>query len=197
MTTTIDDIMERASQSLAQMDYLTTEALCLDALVEARAAGDWSYYARILLPLQEARRQRRMIACDAGVRLGPSMPTAGVAVLTHPSSREEAKVLRRAAHAERRYVEVMFIDNPADASHWTVRSYDGPDVACEVGSPAGDPDVTWYLQASETLGDAAIAQADAPIGSIERIDQLEQRLAVVIDHEKLHQRLAEAARAIR
>src|SRR5690606_17570305 len=72
MSSTLDDIMERASRSLAAMDYLTCERLCVEALAAARRAQDWSYYARILLPLQEARRQRRLIAADGWVRLGTS-----------------------------------------------------------------------------------------------------------------------------
>ena len=67
MTETIPELMERASVALVDMDYLQCEALCLKALALARAAADWAAYARIVLPLQEARRQRRMIALDGRV----------------------------------------------------------------------------------------------------------------------------------
>src|SRR5690606_32298089 len=79
MTQLINDIMERASQSLATMDYLASERDCLEALALARSQQDWRLYAAIILPLQECRRQRRMIAADGWVMLGSSS-------LTHPAS---------------------------------------------------------------------------------------------------------------
>jgi len=69
-TATLDALMEDASRALAEMDYLTCESLCLKALAAAREDGNWAYYKRILLPLQEVRRQRRMIAADGDVVLG-------------------------------------------------------------------------------------------------------------------------------
>src|SRR5690242_5745264 len=104
MPRTLDDIVESASSALVKMDYLTCEALCLDALTEARRRGDWEYYARILLPLQEARRQRRIIAAEGVVALGvnaaePSIKSkieslnAGSIVLTRPSSVADARTL--------------------------------------------------------------------------------------------------------
>ena len=55
----------------------------------------------------------------------------------------------------------------------------------------------FFIDASEQLGDAAIAQVTQSLGDSTRIDLLEQRLACVLDHEKLHQCLAEAALAVR
>jgi hypothetical protein len=40
------------------------------------------------------------------------------------------------------------------------------------------------------------ADGDAPPGSVRRVDRLQAMLAVVVDHEKLHQRLGDAARAL-
>ena len=56
----LNPIMEAASKSLAQMDYLACEDGCLRALLFAREQRDWPYYARILLPLQEARRRETL-----------------------------------------------------------------------------------------------------------------------------------------
>jgi len=193
---TIDDTMEQASRALAEMDYLAGERLCLRALAQARAAEDWSAYHRILLPLQECRRQRRMIACDAGVRTGPGDAGAGCVVLLPPATAEEARALREQAHAEAQHVEVMLVAEAGDDT-WRVTSYAGPAVHAAVPAPGrGVPDVTWYLRASEALGDAAIAAVDAPLGSLDRLDALAGMLDVVVDHEKLHQRLADAARAL-
>lgn len=138
--------MERASQSLAHMDYLTCEAFCLEALAIARQEQDWAYYARILLPLQEARRQRRMIAADGVVRLGTArleQPVeswmvnlqAGCVVLTHPHKASDAQKLDHEARRLRRCVEVLFADNTEGSEAWTLRSYRGPAVSCLVPAP--------------------------------------------------------------
>ncbi|MFP4225045.1 MAG: hypothetical protein ACLFVN_13395 [Phycisphaeraceae bacterium] len=228
----LDDIMNRASEALARTDYLTCEARCLDALALARDEEEWDYYARILLPLQEARRQRRIIASEAGVRLGSASLTgrpqdwlerhdAGCFLLTRPHTAETASNLASLAWSEELYVEVLFADSRAEGDTWTVLATAGPAVTCELPAPppawrdrwlpagevpepeAGSPlppgetPVDWFIDATEKLGDAAIAQVTAPLGSPERVDQLSRMLDVVTDHEQLHQRLGEAARALR
>ncbi len=188
--------MERASRSLAQMDYLACEALCLEALAAARQRGDWTYYARVLLPLQEARRQRRMIACDAGVFMDQSDPEAGIVVVTPPRTRDDAAKIEQTAKTERRFVEVLYVARCGDAT-WTVASHRGARVSVDRPAPHGRPDVGWCLAASEALGDAALALVDEPPGAAGRIAALETMLAAVADHEILHQRLGDAARAMK
>lgn len=238
--------MERASQALAQMDYLTTETLCLKALRIAREAGDWSYYARVLLPLQEARRQRRMIAADGVVRLGTARlegratgvqswldaMDAGCIVVTHPHGPDEARILEDEARRRRWYIEVLLADNAPEAPAWTLRAFRvGGDVRCTVPAPPtswqdtwlppgeqpmaveneeageangaeppilpGQTPADWFIDATEALGDAALRRVTAPEGDPLRIEQIEQMLQVVTDHEILHQRLGDAARALR
>ncbi len=61
----IDGLMERASEALASRAYFECERLSLDALHRAVAIEDFDRMARIVLPLQEARRQKRDLAFDA------------------------------------------------------------------------------------------------------------------------------------
>ncbi len=61
----IDSIMERASHALVERRYFDAERLCLDALELAHRDGVYERMARICLPLQEARRQKRDLAADA------------------------------------------------------------------------------------------------------------------------------------
>ena len=224
--------MERASQALAQMDYLDCERLCLQALEQARQQDAWDYYARILLPLQEARRQRRMIAADGSIRLGTGgiqgpletlLDTihAGCVAVTRPHTRDDARRLHETAHAQHRLIEVLYFDNDESGPRWTARSFAGPQVSRKLDAPpaewvgrtieprpakpddappspkAGPTPADWFLDASEALGDAALTQVDAPPGSVERLAQLEAYLEVVRSHEILHQRLGDAARAVR
>ena len=236
MPATLDHIMEDASAALARMDYLACESLCLEALGAARGRGDWAYYSRILLPLQEARRQRRMIAAEGTVRLGTTAMNSadearmasletGCLVLTHPLTHDAARDLNRRATANRRFIEVLFADNAADAPHWTLRSFDGPGVTCVVQAPPqswlnvwiqprpgpgsrSDPAIDvvtpvngktpadWFIDATEALGDAALPQLAAGRAGLAEIEALESCLHVVTDHEIIHQRLAAAARAM-
>jgi len=209
-TEKLDDNMERASRALGDMDYLTCEALCLEALAEARRRRSFKYYARVLMPLQEAKRQRRMIASQGEVRLGTSDGgfdpdawladrQAGCIVLTRPFTAEDAKALVRGAREQKKFIEVLFADNAPDSAKWTLRSYDGPAVSCQVPAPgsgrppAQDP-AQWFLDATERLGDAALSGVDETLTGEALILDLEARLRVFPDHELLHQRLAEAAR---
>ncbi|MCC6579848.1 MAG: hypothetical protein IT440_05355 [Phycisphaeraceae bacterium] len=216
---TLDTIMDQASVALAEMDYLTCEARCLAAMEQAKAAGNWRDYARIVLPLQEARRQRRMIAAEGVIRLGssamtepwPEMP-AGCVVLTAPYGAADAAAMQGAARRERRHVEVLWIDNDSRAEMWMVRSFAG--MAAEVSRPAPprawrerwlEPGtilqtpgpVDWVMDAMESLGEAAMAQVRMNAPTVQRIEELEACLAAVSDHERIHQRLWEAAHAAR
>jgi hypothetical protein len=79
--TQIDALMERASQALLRMDYFETIELSLRALDRARRKRDWERVARITMPLQEARRQLRQLATDAGrVFVLRSLPSRGQAL---------------------------------------------------------------------------------------------------------------------
>ncbi|MEM8738789.1 MAG: hypothetical protein AAGG38_09980 [Planctomycetota bacterium] len=212
MSEALDSLMERASGRLVAMDYLGSEALCLQALAAARAAEDWTAYARVLLPLQECRRQRRMIAADTGVQLGTNAcwrdPRDGCVAVTRPLGRDEAERTLRQAESAGRHVEVLWCDNAAEDGTWTVRTFRGPAVSCEVAAPAAgwvhrrlDPGeepgaAHWFVAASEALGDAAIAAVDAERGSRARLEGLEAMVGAVGDHELLHQALADAARTL-
>ncbi len=219
----LDGIMGRASQALADMDYLGCEVLCLEALAEARGVKRFGYYARVLMPLQEARRQRRMIAAQGDILLGTAEPgfdvgrwltgqRAGCIVLTHPHTAKDAKSLADRAYDEKKFIEILFADNAPDAETWTLRSYDGPEISCEVQAPTpGSPDspgshdspaspnedpAQWFLHATEQLGDAALRSTDDSLSGGALVLELEVRLRIFPDHELLHQRLAEAARTV-
>ena len=163
--------MERASQALVRMDYLSAEAQCLDALRRAREAEQWAYYARILLPLQEARRQRRMIAAEGTIRLGtrhqPAAITdwlrdldAGCLVLTQPATADQARALESEARRTQRYVELLLADNAPDADRWTLRAFRGPAVTCTLAAPPAAWRDAW-LQPGERPDPGADAALDA------------------------------------
>ncbi|MCE9589664.1 MAG: hypothetical protein K8S99_03980 [Planctomycetes bacterium] len=224
MPATLDDIMENASAALVKMDYLGCESLCLEALARARRERGWAYYTRILLPLQEARRQRRMIAAEGVIRLGTATLTgapadwlretpSGATVVTHPHTADTARALDELARAQRLHVEVLFADSDAAAT-WRLRSFRGPAVTREVPAPPPEwrdrwikPGKTtpgnartpadWFIDATEALGDAALVCIDGKtLAPEQRLEALEACLEVVTDHEIIHQRLGDAARSL-
>lgn len=213
MTSTIDQIMESASEALARMAYLPCEQLCMQALAHARQAADWALYARILLPLQESRRQRRMTAAEGGVRLGTTKlvdepanwltahPTCCI-VLTRPHNAETARLLKTIAQDQQLNIEILLADNTSDAPQWNLQSFAGPAAQYSLTKPSGDQQECWtaspqwFLLASEMLGDVAIQNITAPPGTLQRVTELEACLDVVTDHEILHQQLWRAAKAL-
>lgn len=163
------DLMTRASQALVRMDYLTCERLSVQALHLARSSENWTELARILLPLQEARRQRRLVAADTAVRLGCKLDeddgqTAGAQIgscaeltlrqllegrvtgcvlLTGPGSMETATKLVKDADESGLYLEVMVTESSRDSLSWDLRSLGAPEVFCPVDAPPADLQGRW------------------------------------------------------
>lgn len=221
MPAALDNLMESASQALAELKYARCEVLCTDALTKARDASDWVMYQRVLLPLQEARRQRRQAALDGPILLGTPKQfddhaqllndiEQGCIVLTWPYTASDATALNQLIRDKQLPIEVLFADNASDAETWRITSYAGPGLSIDLPAPNAqwvgqwtDPSslapptpAHWFMQASEALGNAALAAIAALPGSLDHLQALEQALACVDDHEILHQRLASAAKAL-
>jgi len=62
----LDELCEQGQRQLMEMEYLAAEATLARAEREALAAREWDVLARLYLPLQEARRQRRQ-RCGEGI----------------------------------------------------------------------------------------------------------------------------------
>ncbi|MFN3167613.1 MAG: hypothetical protein ACE37H_11170 [Phycisphaeraceae bacterium] len=221
MAATLDNLMETASQALAEMDYARCEARCVEALEQARAGEDWVTAQRVLLPLQEARRQKRQTAIDGLILLGTPEKAAGLqsliadercgcVMLTRPYTAEDAAKLDAWIRGTHRAIEVGYADNDVDADTWRIATFRGAEAQADLPAPDRawvgrwvDPltvkpptPAHWFMRASEALGDAAMARVDAPLGSVERFNALDEALASAGDHELLHQRLGEAAKAL-
>lgn len=62
----LQELCESGQEALMRMDYLRAEAALAEAEHEAWAAREWDTLARLYMPLQEARRQRRL-RCGEGI----------------------------------------------------------------------------------------------------------------------------------
>jgi hypothetical protein len=62
----LQQLCETGQEALMRMDYLRAEAALVKAELHAWEARDWDTLARLYMPLQESRRQRRL-RCGEGV----------------------------------------------------------------------------------------------------------------------------------
>ncbi len=139
----VDELMERASAALARMDYFETETLAMKAMKRARAANDFERMARICLPLQEGRRQRREAALDSGRRfilraMPPrnAPPESGCYLLEPPLIGLQGREFRD--FAERKGVAVLALvrEPTTKAGKWPIVAVGGA-VAAGGGPRAG------------------------------------------------------------
>ncbi len=238
----IDSLMRQASAALVERRYFDCERLAVDALRRSIASSEYDRLARIIMPLQEARRQIRAFAVDSGhlVEVDRELPTGptllpGMYLISPPRVGADGRLLRE--EAVRREIPVVVIAREplTQQGLWPVVAIGpvtirtrvrppthmiSPEDAVKKRSPKpGKPvgrgqssvassraptpakadlpvavTAEWMLAASEALGDAAIAAVPTGLSALARVLALADRLEAVPDHEKLHQRLGEAAR---
>lgn len=232
--------MEQASQDLVRRRYFEAEEACLQALRKALAIHDFDRIARIVLPLQEARRQKRDIAVESGdvFLVDSEIPTGkklvpGCYLVSPPRVGVDGRALREAADKKHTPIVVIVREpttregawpvvavgpvtirakvkpplvastpkpkarvtkKPAKAAKSTKADAPNPQSSTEYPSPALPPP-EWFIYANEQLGDAAIAEIKDTAQPASRVEILVEYLQAHPDHEKLHQRLEEAARA--
>jgi len=199
----IDELMERASDALVHTRYFEAERLALRALHAARKAGDFDRLARICLPLQEARRQRLMLAHDVKktVRVidRPYDPATdlqpGCVLFQPPLVAADARRYRIECLERDIPVAVLCREPLTQTRLQPLAALGAVVVRTKVRPPkrVDQPDREWFIDAMERLGDAAIDEIDPALVGVRRVDALLDRLDAVPDHEKLHQRLADAA----
>jgi len=204
-TRAMDDLMERASVAMAAADYFEAEALCLRAMAKARAGRNFELMARVSMPLQESRRQRRHDAIDSGhvavlreLPLGRGAMRAGCYLIEPPLIGLDARAVRELL-TRRRVPALVLAREPMTAKgQWPIVGVGIGEprpvvVRAYVDPPEGSPSAGLLLAAQERLGDAAIAKVgDVPIDH--RVDDLWEYLAAVPDHEKLAQAFEAACR---
>lgn len=212
----IDSRMERASSALASMDFFQAERIAASCLQLAHNAGDYERMARICMPLEEARRQKTLVAIDAANTVvrsklprGRSTLEPGCCLIQPPLVGADVSTLR--LKADRRGIPVLFVAREplTQAGKWpvvavsqaplTIRAYIDPPEPLERinDSPTRDrgdsvPTVSWFLKAIDALTDAAIGtlKPDEPPAWL--VADLVERLDAFPQSDILHQRLAAA-----
>lgn len=205
----VDTLMTLAGRALAETHYFECIHAALEALELCHAQRDYERMARILLPLQEARRQVRLQAIDAGrLTIMGEMPgegetiEAGCYLIEPPLVGADAREIRDRAAREEIPVMVLAREPAVKAVKLDRRPGDWPvvmigpvTVRTYVRPPEnGEVSLEWFIEAGEALGDRAIADVDSGVDAFARVDELFERLHTVTDHEKLHQALEAACR---
>ncbi len=193
----IDEMMEQASAALARTDYFAAERLADCAMRMAHAAQDYERMARIALPLQEARRQRYQMALDLGrveivkLPITDEMPIdPGCWLVQPPHVGAEARRMRLMA-LDRQIPAAVLCREPRTSAGLVpiVAVGGGMTVRCRILPPANPdkPDLAWFAEAMEQLGDAAVESIDPTMEITRRVSAVLDRLDAMPDHEDLHQ----------
>jgi hypothetical protein len=164
--------MDAASRALVERRYFDCERLCLEALERSFIAGDYERMARILLPLEEARRQKRDLAVDTGAvyAVTGEIPAGralrpGCYLVSPPRVGVDGRLLREAAN-KRKVPVVIVVREPASRDGmWpvvaigpvTIRTKVPPPVPATVPTTNGMPKRSRRKKAEE-----AKAAAPAP-----------------------------------
>jgi hypothetical protein len=200
----VDELMDAAEKALRGSKWFEAERLAQRGLELARAMEDWALMARVLLPLQEARRLRlqAVMGPKAQIRLVEGEVPEEVTVETGcylvqpPAVGADARRMRLAALRQEVPAAVLCREPRTRLGLCPVVAIGMVTVRTKVAPPAdwNAPDTAWYAGAMEQLGDAAIAMLDTGLELDRQADFLASALDAVPDHEKLHQALADVCR---
>lgn len=197
----VDQMMEAASKALVETDYFTCEELAVKALAQAFEKSDYERMSRILLPLQEARRQKRLAAIDTGkltimdapVDLETHRVKPGCYLFQPPLVGADARGFRELADAQRVPAMVICREPKTQLGLWPVVMIGPVTVRVRIDPPAKEKaTIQWLIEASEAMGDEAIESVDRGRELPHQIAALYDRLQTCREHEKLHQELADA-----
>ncbi|HWB20445.1 MAG TPA: hypothetical protein VG711_09115 [Phycisphaerales bacterium] len=201
----IDTLMEQASEALMLTKYFEAERLAVKALYMARQVGDFERMARIVMPLQEARRQRFQQAIDVGKPRIQREPVTeemkvepGIVVVQPPMVGSDARRLRLLA-LTREIPLVVLCREPLTQLKLSpiVALSPGATIRVRLKPAKGHdmtiaPPVDWIVNALCELGDTAVEAIDPTLPIVRRIDAILDRLDCLPEHENLHIALMQA-----
>ena len=194
-----------AERALKSARWFEAERAALASLDAAIDAGLHELAAEAVLPLQEARRQRVLMAIDASggtpcviddVEAELESVDEGVHLLVPHAVAADARRMRVVALQTETPMVAVCREPETDAGLVPIVAIGGVTVRAYVDPPEDPsaPSMEWTLAALEALGDAAIERIDPAASGPDRISGLRNALESIPEHEKLHQALAEALR---
>lgn len=197
----IDEKMERASAALEATRYFECERLCAEALRSAHSLHDFDRMARILLPLEEARRQKRLAALDADrfevlKSISPDLKLKPGCYMLEPPDcvGVDGRAMREMANAQEVPALIVVREPLTKAGLWPLVSV-GPVTVRVRTKPSKGLTPEWFADALEALGDVSLEAVDWTAPAEIVVGELAQRLETTPDHDLMHQRLGDACRA--
>lgn len=198
----VDELMQKAMQSLKGARWFDAEQLAARALQFAHGDADFERMARIVPALQEARRQRFQLAIDAAKKsvtvldgdLGEDPVLAPGAYLVQPPLVGADARRARLTSLARGHAVAVLCREPTNARGMVpIVAIGGVTVRTRIDGwgKAAKVDFKWFVKAFEQLGDEAINSLDSGQEPDRQVDDLMHALDSVPEHERLHQVLVE------
>lgn len=199
----IDELMDKASDLLVKTKYFDAEKIAGEALQLARQANDFDRMARIIMPLQEARRQRllkayatkKVFVLDHEEDLPISKIKPGCYLLQPMLVGADGRRFRLAAWEAQVPVAVLTREPITQLRQQPIVAITpGLTIRTKVDMPKNveDPELEWFIRAMEEMGEWAMSTIDPEMEVTRRVDALLLRLDAHPEHEGLHQMLRAA-----
>jgi hypothetical protein len=195
-----DELMERATAALQQGAYFECERLATKAMQTAFSRHDFESVARISLPLQEARRQRRLQAVDAKYLevYDEQLPGAddklhpGCIIICDPSVGADARRLAERA-IEEKIPLIAIACEPLTQEGLLPVVVVGPSTIRAKLRPPKSFTPAWCLEAIEALSASALQSFDPGRAPHRQVEDLLNKCNTLPESEDLHQKLAQIA----
>ncbi|MHC4102741.1 MAG: hypothetical protein ACYSW1_17875 [Planctomycetota bacterium] len=201
-TRTIDDLTKQAARALKRSRYFEAERLALQALDLARDECEFERMAGVVPTLYEARRQQVDAAAGTGRMTILEEPFTddisvepGCYLVRPPLVGADARRFRLLAFSREVAVAVLCREPLARIGLCPVVALSGgATVRMKVDPPLDpdNPDIDWFLDAMDALGEAALETVDPALEVVRRIDALLARLDAVPGYDGLHACLEQA-----
>lgn len=191
----IDELMQKAEEALKAARWFEAERLAQRAIELAHQSGDFGRMARILLPLQESRRQRMQLAAEGNSvkwiegEVGEDHRiSVGLHMLQPPLVGADARRIRLAAIRRETPALVLCREPTTQLGLVPIVAIGLVTVRARVEAPEkpAKPTKKWFLWALEELGDAALGMIDSGMDAVRQVDYAVALLDAVPEHEALH-----------
>lgn len=194
----IEETMEQATAALARGDYFEADRLCAKAIQSAFARGEFDLVARIAMPLQEARRQRRLMAIEANrvfvyesePPTGESRLDPGCYVVRAPLVAADARRISEAALHQKVPVIALATEPRTQAGLLPIAIVGATTIRAKM-KPPRDFTPKWCLTAIDALTTSALETFDPGRALHRQVEDLVEKVMTLPESEALHQKLAE------
>lgn len=202
----IEELTARADAALAKKSWFAAERAALEALATAKQAQDFAAIIEVVDRLWDARHPRWKMATDVKriMVVGETSPEdaklkKGCYLVQPPQVAAEARRIRLAG-VSREVPLAVLCREPLTQTRLVpvVAIAPGVTVRVKIDPPENpkSPDLDWFMDAMQALGDWAIESLDPDLAADRRLEALLERLDAVPEHEGLHREIQQVCRTL-